>query len=46
MRENDPNKQILVVDDEEAIRNGIAQVLSKLNLKVATAPPGRDRPWR
>ena len=40
MRENDPNKQVLVVDDEEAIRTGIAQVLSKLNLKVATAAGG------
>ncbi|MFI5354054.1 MAG: sigma-54-dependent transcriptional regulator [Desulfobaccales bacterium] len=40
MRENNPNKHVLVVDDEEAIRNGIAQVLSRLNLKVATAAGG------
>ena len=40
MRENDPNKQILVVDDEDAIRTGIAQVLSRLGLKVATAAGG------
>jgi DNA-binding NtrC family response regulator len=40
MRENDPKKQILVVDDEEAIRTGIAQVLSRLNLKVAMAAGG------
>jgi DNA-binding NtrC family response regulator len=40
MRENDPKKQILVVDDEDAIRTGIAQVLSRLNLKVAMAAGG------
>ena len=40
MRENDPNKQILVVDDEDAIRTGIAQVLSRLGLKVAMAAGG------
>jgi len=40
MRENDPNKQILVVDDEDAIRIGIAQVLSRLGLKVAMAAGG------
>ncbi len=31
MRENNLNRQILVVDDEEAIRNGIARVLIKMN---------------
>jgi len=40
MRENDPNKQILVVDDEDAIRTGIAQVLSRRGLKVAMAAGG------
>ncbi len=40
MRENDANRLILVVDDEEAIRSGIAKVLSRLNLKVATAAGG------
>jgi len=40
MRENDPKKQILVVDDEDAIRTGIAQVLSSLGLKVAMAAGG------
>ncbi len=40
MREHDANRRVLVVDDEEAIRNGIAQVLSRQNLKVATAPGG------
>ncbi len=40
MRENDPNKQILVVDDEDAIRTGIAQVLSRMGLKVAMAAGG------
>jgi two-component system, NtrC family, response regulator AtoC len=40
MRENDPHKQILVVDDEDAIRTGIAQVLSRIGLKVAVASGG------
>ena len=40
MREHDLNKQILVVDDEDAIRTGIAQVLSRLGLKVAMAAGG------
>jgi two-component system response regulator AtoC len=40
MRDNDLNRRVLVVDDEEAIRQGISLVLSKLNLKVATATGG------
>jgi DNA-binding NtrC family response regulator len=40
MRKNDPIKRVLVVDDEEAIRNGIIQVLSKMNLKADTAAGG------
>ena len=40
-----PTTQILVVDDEEAIRTGIAQVLSKQGLEVAMAAGGA-RPWR
>ncbi len=45
MQENDLNRQILVVDDEEAIRNGIAQVLS-LKTWRWPRPPGRTRRWR
>jgi DNA-binding NtrC family response regulator len=37
MKENDHNRQILVVDDEAAVRTGIAQVLSRQNLKVTAA---------
>ncbi len=41
MRESDANhRQVLVVDDEEAIRNGIAEVLGLMGLKVATAASG------
>ncbi len=40
MRESSSNRQVLVVDDEEAIRSGIARVLSDLHLKVATAAGG------
>ncbi len=40
MRDNDLNRQILVVDDEEAIRSGIAQVLGRMHLKVAAAASG------
>jgi len=40
MRKNDSIKRVLVVDDEEAIRSGIAQVLSKMNLKADTAAGG------
>jgi len=34
MEETDLNRQILVVDDEAAVRNGIVQVLSRQNLEV------------
>ena len=37
MKESDLNRQILVVDDEAAVRNGIAQVLSRQNLTVTAA---------
>ena len=37
MQESDLSRQILVVDDEEAVRTGIAQVLSRCQLTVATA---------
>jgi two-component system, NtrC family, response regulator AtoC len=37
MRESDLHRQVLVVDDEAAVRHGIAQVLSQQQLKVATA---------
>ncbi len=37
MQESDISRQILVVDDEEAVRSGIAQVLSRRDLSVATA---------
>jgi DNA-binding NtrC family response regulator len=40
MQGNDSDKKVLVVDDEEAIRTGIAQVLSRLNLRVDTAAGG------
>jgi DNA-binding NtrC family response regulator len=40
MRDHDPNRRVLVVDDEEAIRQGISLVLSKQHLKVATAAGG------
>lgn len=41
MREGDANhRQVLVVDDEEDIRTGIAQVLAMIGLKVATAAGG------
>jgi two-component system response regulator AtoC len=36
MQESDFNRQILVVDDETAVRNGIAQVLSRQDLAVTT----------
>jgi len=36
MQENDFKRQILVVDDEPAVRNGIAQVLTRQNLGVTT----------
>jgi len=42
MRETDPNRQVLVVDDEEAIRNGIAQVLAKMRYQVSTAAGGLE----
>jgi two-component system response regulator AtoC len=37
MKESDLNQQILVVDDEAAVRTGIAQVLSRQNLAVTAA---------
>jgi two-component system response regulator AtoC len=37
MKESDLNRQILVVDDEAAVRTGVAQVLSRQNLVVAVA---------
>jgi two-component system response regulator AtoC len=37
MQENEVSGHILVVDDEEAVRSGIAQVLSRRQLTVATA---------
>jgi DNA-binding NtrC family response regulator len=40
MLENDANKRVLVVDDEEAIRNGITRVLTRQKLKVNTATGG------
>jgi len=41
MRENDAGqRQVLVVDDEEAIRTGIAQALALMGLQVATAAGG------
>jgi DNA-binding NtrC family response regulator len=40
MQESGSNKRVLVVDDEEAIRNGIARVLTMHKLKVDTASGG------
>ena len=37
MKESDLNRQILVVDDEAAVRTGIAEVLSRQNLAVTAA---------
>jgi two-component system response regulator AtoC len=37
MKENNLNRQILVVDDEEVVRTGVTQVLSRQNLAVTTA---------
>jgi two-component system, NtrC family, response regulator AtoC len=37
MKENELNRQILVVDDEEVVRTGVTQVLSRQNLAVTTA---------
>jgi two-component system, NtrC family, response regulator AtoC len=42
MPESDITRQILVVDDEEAVRQGIAQVLSRRELTVATAADARQ----
>jgi DNA-binding NtrC family response regulator len=36
MQESDFNRRILVVDDETAVRNGIAQVLTRQDLMVTT----------
>jgi two-component system response regulator AtoC len=41
MRETEPHKQVLVVDDEAAIRTGVSLVLSQSNLKVDTAAGGQ-----
>ena len=46
MRENDPNRQILVVDDEEAIRNGIAQVAVQAEPQGGHRGRRPLRPWR
>lgn len=42
MERGDINRQILVVDDEATIRTGIAQVLEKQGMAVATAAAGRE----
>jgi two-component system response regulator AtoC len=42
MGENDPTKQVLVVDDESAIRQGIFQLLSKQELVVRTAADAKE----
>jgi len=42
MQESDISSQILVVDDEEAVRRGIAQVLGRRQLTVATAASANE----
>jgi DNA-binding NtrC family response regulator len=42
MQESDVSRQILVVDDEEAVRRGIAQVLGRRQLTVATAASANE----
>jgi DNA-binding NtrC family response regulator len=42
MARRDITRQILVVDDEPTIRTGIAQVLEKRKIQVATAADGRE----
>ncbi|OGP72254.1 MAG: sigma-54-dependent Fis family transcriptional regulator [Deltaproteobacteria bacterium RBG_13_60_28] len=42
MQVHDLTRQILVVDDETTIRTGIAQVLERQDLEVATAADGRE----
>jgi two-component system response regulator AtoC len=42
MQENEVSSQILVVDDEEAVRRGIAQVLGRRQLTVATAASANE----
>jgi len=42
MERPDIIRQILIVDDETTIRTGIAQVLQKQNMAVATAADGRE----
>ncbi len=42
MQEHEVNRQILVVDDEEAVRSGIAQVLARRQLAVATAASANE----
>jgi two-component system response regulator AtoC len=42
MQQGDLTRQILVVDDENAVRTGIAQVLSRQELEVVTAAEAGD----
>jgi len=42
MQENDVSSQILVVDDEEAVRRGIVQVLGRRQLTVSTAASAHE----
>jgi two-component system response regulator AtoC len=42
MQEGDLNRHLLVVDDEEAVRSGIAQVLSRQGLTAATAASAKE----
>jgi two-component system response regulator AtoC len=42
MQENEVSSQILVVDDEESVRRGIAQVLGRRQLTVATAASANE----
>ena len=42
MPRREVSRQVLVVDDEDAVRSGIAQVLERQGLAVATAADGRQ----
>ena len=42
MEQRDTTRQILIVDDEATIRTGIAQVLERRKMAVATAGDGRE----
>jgi two-component system response regulator AtoC len=42
MQEREVSRQILVVDDEEAVRSGIAQVLARRQLAVSTAASANE----